>query len=504
MAKTISDYQADWAAASATGNQAAMDAAHTGAEAIRASQGYSGGDNGSEHNVNSFQPVVNFFDKLISRKTNTDEVPFNREWIFGLPLKYTSLTDPDTRVYKQTIGSDVPVVSFIPGAPKFLGGLGSKTTNVADQEFLERIYKGFVEDDNESKITSFLSQNSRSFKDLRYYSFEPIFFDYFKHVQLLLSALHVKMGLGPIYNFAEDYSSMFEQKGSLSFYLEKSSSVTESASTDMGESKLAGLAKTGSGFKRELDFLLGKNLNFNDLESMQAQENTQDSDANSTVKGLLDSGHLFDLIKLGKSNVATSLINGSQLLFPEIWQDSTFSRNIDLSFKLYSPYGDPLSVFHNVYVPFVFLLAFSLPRQESLMGYHSPFILRVDCPGWFCSDMGIVTSLSFKKGENSSWSIRGLPTEIEVTLSIKDLYPALMITKSYTMLAYNVGLSQYLDNMAGIAATDLKIGSTIMSILGSKISAIFGAPTAVEASLVNKLAGMRNWMNSDLPLKIFL
>ena len=49
MAKTIDDYKRDWEAANAIGDQAAMDAAHAGAEAIRAKSGYSGGDDGSQY-----------------------------------------------------------------------------------------------------------------------------------------------------------------------------------------------------------------------------------------------------------------------------------------------------------------------------------------------------------------------------------------------------------------------------------------------------------------------
>lgn len=46
---SILQYQKDWADAQARGDQAAMDAAHAAAEAVRAKYGYSGGADGSEH-----------------------------------------------------------------------------------------------------------------------------------------------------------------------------------------------------------------------------------------------------------------------------------------------------------------------------------------------------------------------------------------------------------------------------------------------------------------------
>ena len=47
--KTIEQYQADYNAAKAKGDTAGMNAAHQGAEALRAKQGYSGGADGSQH-----------------------------------------------------------------------------------------------------------------------------------------------------------------------------------------------------------------------------------------------------------------------------------------------------------------------------------------------------------------------------------------------------------------------------------------------------------------------
>ena len=49
MAKTIDDYKKDWQLAYDAGDKVAMDAAHAGAEALRAKAGYSGGVDGSEY-----------------------------------------------------------------------------------------------------------------------------------------------------------------------------------------------------------------------------------------------------------------------------------------------------------------------------------------------------------------------------------------------------------------------------------------------------------------------
>ena len=45
--KSIEQYQQDWRDANARGDQAGMDAAHRGAEALRAQQGYSSSSDGT-------------------------------------------------------------------------------------------------------------------------------------------------------------------------------------------------------------------------------------------------------------------------------------------------------------------------------------------------------------------------------------------------------------------------------------------------------------------------
>jgi hypothetical protein len=64
--------------------------------------------------------------------------------------------------------------------------------------------------------------------------------------------------------------------------------------------------------------------------------------------------------------------------------------------------------------------------------------------------MGIVESMGVERGDE--WNVNGLPTNLQVTLSIKDLYSDLMISKSTepgTFLA-NQSLMDYLAVSAGV------------------------------------------------------
>ena len=67
--------------------------------------------------------------------------------------------------------------------------------------------------------------------------------------------------------------------------------------------------------------------------------------------------------------------------------------------------------------------------------------------------MGIITDLSFTKGKEGAWSINGLPTEVDVSMTIKDLYQAVLsITseKHDKWFLNNTTLMDYMANLCGI------------------------------------------------------
>ena len=124
------------------------------------------------------------------------------------------------------------------------------------------------------------------------------------------------------------------------------------------------------------------------------------------------------------SNIASNfqtVATGGKLLFPEIWNDSTFSRNFDINIKLRTPDADVVSWYLNIYVPLCHLIALAAGHQtDNVNGYYSPFLVRAYYKGLFNVDMGIVTDMSITKGKEAAWSIDGLPTEIDVSITIKD------------------------------------------------------------------------------------
>lgn len=94
-------------------------------------------------------------------------------------------------------------------------------------------------------------------------------------------------------------------------------------------------------------------------------------------------------------------------------------------------------------VPLFHIIAFSFPRQVGRAGYMHPFLIRAFCKGWFNCNMGMVESVNIKKAAQGGWSSEGLPTEIDVSISLKDLYENLSIARATDVSA--MSNTEYLD-----------------------------------------------------------
>ena len=121
-------------------------------------------------------------------------------------------------------------------------------------------------------------------------------------------------------------------------------------------------------------------------------------------------------------------------------------------------------------------------------------------PGRFDIDMGVVTSMTIQKGgADNLWTADGLPQMIEVNLSIMDLYPQMTQVKHHGLLAYNIGLSSFLENMAGIRPDQLDFHLRFKALVNRKInnSFFFNIPENVEhwtedfmQEVTSKISGM--------------
>ena len=114
--------------------------------------------------------------------------------------------------------------------------------------------------------------------------------------------------------------------------------------------------------------------------------------------------------------------------------------------------------------------------------------------GMFNIDMGIITALSSEKGGEGLWSLDGLPTQLTVNLTVKDLYKSLYLTpieglkfKDAGRLIANDGQMDYMMNMAAVDMSD-PIANKKLALYASLVGGqITGWPGDIANSIRNDL-----------------
>jgi len=385
--------------------------------------------------------------------------PFSHKNVLGLPPHFTNLADPQGRVFGATMLSDSPIVSITPGKPRFRKLDAVAADQGIDSAQLEAylLQLGELEGTSGEAFVEKMAQAAVKDLDPRFMSFDPDYAEYQRYANALMGTVAAKwknspMGFNPLTRYATIFSDRYEAKADvfdsvLQFWVDKNSSNTEAASNDYGPNMLEQMTKKASDLMREVNGMMGRGAQFEVNQSESSRANQMMGSGKEEAADAITSASSFGG---GVGSAAKTVLGGSKLVFPEIWKDSTFGRSVSLSMKFESPYGDANSIFDYVIIPTLACLVLSLPRQDTLSGYYAPFLVSVDCPGWFSIDLGAITSLSLTRAPEGEWSNDGLPLNIQVTMDIKDLYPTLMLAKEFRIMKLNKSLHTFLDNMAGL------------------------------------------------------
>jgi hypothetical protein len=378
--------------------------------------------------------------------------------IFGRPMAFNNRADPNQRVFQDTLLKNNTVIRVTPGKYKY----DSEKLKAADKvlaehaEKLKEIREKGTLDGNETLISK-LNQATqekliKNKLDMRYLTFEPAMPAFLRAYQLLLNRASTSLfsrgfvgqDAGYITTNIRDalvnLSANEDKKyRGFSLWVEKSTSVSESVSNSFTSSVFEGLTGKVSRMSREFQQILGFNVGNNAGDGQAPAVETKEGVGQSQA----------DLIGRVISQASASL-SGSKVILPSIWEDSRFDRSYNISFRFVSPYGDDRSVFMNVIQPFLFILAMSLPCQDGPSGMTFPFLVQMDCPGYFSTPMGCITNLSFVKGgQDNLWNSSGLPLVIEGTFSVGDLYASLSLPLEDQMFAVNFGTAAFVNNLVG-------------------------------------------------------
>ena len=250
----------------------------------------------------------------------------------------------------------------------------------------------------------------------------------------------------------KDFQQAMYYGNAIPFYINSEASFQDSFSNETTDSTLSSTINALSDRAREIQFLLGTASSavgeaFDKVDGTLTDVKEQ---INNIVSKVAGGNSIFTTI----ANSVKTIVSGGRLLFPQIWSNSQFTKSYNISIKLTTPSYDKFSWWLNIYVPLCHLMALVLPRSEYVNSYTTPFLIKAFYRGMFNIDMGIITEMSFNRGKEGSWTKDGLPTVVDVSFSIQDLYTGMGMTSLGAMFKgttlQNVSEMDYIANLCGI------------------------------------------------------
>ena len=493
--------------------------------------------------------------------------------LFGIPYQFLPSVDPRIPTISETVGRkfaenivmDAPVITIMPGKPKYLPGAKDKQTMT--HALID------AATDIMNPLQAVLKNQSND-ESLKYYDFESSYREYIQYVNILCrtcaSFLEIDEKIDGEYCYKYDYSKYkwntdFENGNSslekiinnsrkkinitnvetedksligqavdkvvdaagniidktkqilfetsdvienvddlltnynyVQFFID-ATSIDESFTNDVTESKIKSALNTGSDLFKELAFVTNSagigNMN---EEIADFAESTLKTATDTLFGGNTNlSGALSRVL-----NLADNVAKGENIIMPQVYQNSRYDKSYSFTVHLKSPYGTKFGYFMDICVPLMHLIALGLPKQTTANTYGSPFLVKAYCEGLFTCNMGMVTSMSITKGTNGSFSVDGLPTEVDVTVSITDLYSDLSMSPQSSPILFvnNSSLIEYLATTCGLSLITPNIQARLDMLTNALVNSftdigdnIMAGITETVDNYVKDFFNLQNW-----------
>lgn len=415
-------------------------------------------------------------DEYMSTVDASDLLVNNLNGVYGIPYQWPESVDPRMdgtsfgTIYAERIIDRMPLLMISPGKVSFM-----KSYSDGEKSAVLDALAGAASGAS-TAIDDFLK------KPGKYYSFEYDSAHYWEYVNTMNHACAVYLGIGdvtvdingtkaPLKEFKWEKacnnkfdSLLLSNKDYVCFYTDADTTKNESFSNSTSESQLYSAVNSGSDYARELRFILGSQSGI-DLMDQSALQKALDG-FNNIINKLTDGQGLINNLK----NEFVTIATGGKLMFPQIWSDSEFDQSFDVKIKLRCPCPNKVNWYMDIMSPLNHIIPLVMPRIPTsemvygnnttatrtdtfANGYMTPFLVRAFYKGLFNCDMGIITSLNISKGKEGSWTLDNLPTEVDVDLTIKDLYNQMAMStdlQGRDFLA-NTTFLNYMANACGIS-----------------------------------------------------
>lgn len=266
------------------------------------------------------------------------------------------------------------------------------------------------------------------------------------------------------------------------FYCDPASGASENITNTSKESSLKGLFNQGSETIKDVQFMMDSGgANYaNELGKLGTEAMNAVSDLLGNAVGSFNDSAGSMISRL--FSTGSNIMKGENVVMPDIYANSQYSKQYQLIFHFKALYGNKTSIYMDTLVPTCHILGTVLPKATTANTFCAPVLVKAFMPGKFNCNMGLVTSVSMERSDDSR-NVDGLPTEITITMDIQDLYSDLMMTPASDPILFcnNSSLIEYLAINCGLDLVDNQFST--------KIDMVFNNVSVLRSDLGDNVFG---------------
>lgn len=483
--------------------------------------------------------------------------------LFGVPyqfnekadIRYDQVSTTIGKTYAENILMEAPIVTFIPGRPKYLAGM-----NRTEKLNTTTALISAADSNSFSSLQSIINGDDDP-NHLRLYDFQRSYTEYMKYVNVMCRAGASFLGLAndssmlldgstsyQQYDWrnyrsdGEKYSNLFTKTGDtltknikgaidkltmkyettdsdndetesvqdmltdrnyVQFYIDPESTVSDSFSNSVGDSQMKSLFDQGSSTLKEISFMANSGgVDTNSIQEFLGATADSFNQAASTILGGGGNDSLMGQAGNALSriiNLGSNVIKGENVIIPQIYQSSSHQSQYTITIHLKTPYGTPLGYYLDIFVPMMHLIALCAPKQGTANTYREPFLVKTYVEGAYTCNLGMIESLSIQRTAESN-SVNGLPNEVDVSIQLVDLYSDFSISPQSDPILFvnNSSLVEYLATNCGMSLIQPNVKKKLDLLLNTTQNAITNIPANVGGAMMESLT---NLVNSATDLK---
>ena len=249
------------------------------------------------------------------------------------------------------------------------------------------------------------------------------------------------------------------------FCVDPSSGFQESYNNETGTSLLKSAFDNGQDMFKEVAFIVnsgGSGEYGDDLASLV-------NAATESLSTALDGNNVTSILSR-ILNLTGNVVKGNNVIMPDIYKSSSRPMQYTFNVHLKAPYGNKFGIYMDNLVPLMHLVCMAIPKQTTANTYGSPFLVKAYMDGVCNINLGMITDMTVNKSvSEQSWTVDGMPNEIDVSFTITDLYSDLTMSpqENPVLFLQNTSLIEYLSNSCGMSLVTPQISTKIKTAINS-------------------------------------